>query len=96
MKRGRPTYMQVVLIGMKHCGKSTLGAALAARWGCPFFDVDPMMEAVYECDTGKRLTVRELWAAEGADIFRQLESQVVCDLYLRWNSRRQRPGCARP
>jgi len=75
--------MKVVLIGMKHCGKSTLGAALAARWGCPFYDVDPMMEAIYACDTGRRLTVRELWVQEGEGTFRQLESQVICDLYLR-------------
>ena len=36
--------MNVILIGMKHCGKSTIGRMLAERWGCPFFDVDPMIE----------------------------------------------------
>jgi len=74
--------MNVVLLGMKHCGKSTLGAALAARWQCPFHDVDPMIEATYECDAGQRLTVREILDAHGEARFRDIEGQVVCELYL--------------
>ena len=75
--------MNAVLIGMKHSGKSTLGAALAARWQCPFHDVDRLIESTYECDAQERLTVRELLARHGNDRFRELEGQVVCELYLR-------------
>jgi shikimate kinase len=75
--------MNVVLIGMKHCGKSTLGAALAARWGCPFYDVDQMIEAAHACETGNPLTVRELFSEQGEDYFQEVESRAVCELYLR-------------
>ena len=75
--------MIVTLIGMKHCGKSTLGAALAARWGCPFFDVDQMIEERHACKTGEQLPVREIFKRQGEHRFHELETQVVCDLYLR-------------
>lgn len=74
--------MTVTLIGMKHCGKSTLGAALAVRWGCPFFDVDKMLEERYACDNSQSLSVREIFKARGEEYFRELETQVVCELYL--------------
>jgi shikimate kinase len=75
--------MNITLIGMKHCGKSTLGAALAAKWRCPFYDVDRMIESHYACDTGELLGFREIFAKRGEDYFAELESKVVCELYLR-------------
>jgi len=75
--------MNVTLIGMKHCGKTTLGTALAARRGCPFYDVDQMIEAHYACEAGKRLSVREIFTRRGEDYFRDLETKVVCELFLR-------------
>ena len=75
--------MNVVLIGMKHCGKSTIGAALAGRWGCRLHDVDPMIEATHACDTDERITVREILARHGEDYFRRVEGHVVCELYLK-------------
>jgi shikimate kinase len=80
--------MNVVLIGMKHCGKSSIGAALAKRWGCTFYDVDPMIEAIHACETGETLTVREILARCGQDHFRRIEGHAVCDLYLKLD----RPG----
>lgn len=75
--------MNLVLTGMKHCGKSTIGRILADRWGCPFYDVDPMIEAVYSCETGRELPVREIFGRHGEEYFHRIEGQVVCDLYLR-------------
>jgi shikimate kinase len=74
--------MNVILIGMKHCGKTTLGSALAARWRCPFYDVDRMIEDYNERETGQRSTVREIFSAGGENRFRELEAKVVCDLFL--------------
>ena len=74
--------MNVILIGMKHCGKSTLGAALAARWGCRFHDVDRLMEEQHACATGQRLSVREIFATRGEAAFGELEADVVAALYL--------------
>ena len=81
----------VVLIGMKHCGKSTLGAALAQRWGCPFYDVDHILEANYACATEEPRTVRELFSTQGEDSFQDWESQAVGELYLRLH--RQNTPC---
>lgn len=75
--------MNVVLIGMKHCGKSTIGRAFAARRGCPFYDVDPMIEANHACDMGEHLSVREIFERHGETHFHRIEGHVVCELYLK-------------
>jgi shikimate kinase len=80
--------MNVVLIGMKHCGKSTTGKTLAARWGCPFYDVDPMIEDHYACDAGDTISVREIFERHGETYFHRVEGHVVCELYLKLD----RPG----
>ncbi len=82
--------MNVVLIGMKHCGKSTIGKALAARWDCPFHDVDPMIEATHERDSGERLSVREIFEQRGEVHFHRIEGHVVCELYLMLDRPRSR------
>src|SRR5512136_3128741 len=79
--------MNVILIGMKHCGKSTLGAALAARWGCPFYDIDLMIEDYHTAETGQVLTVREIFTAEGEEHFHRLEAKAITDLYLRMDDK---------
>lgn len=80
--------MNVVLIGMKHCGKSTIGRALAARWKCPFYDVDEMIESTHACDTGRRQSVREIFSEFGEKYFHRIEGHAVCELYLKLD----RPG----
>ena len=80
--------MNVVLIGMKHCGKSTVGRALAGRWGCAFHDVDEMMENLHACDSGRRQSVREIFAEHGEAYFHRIEGHAVCELYLKLD----RPG----
>jgi shikimate kinase len=73
--------MNVVLIGMKHCGKSTLGAALAQRWACPFHDVDRLIEQQQVRETGHALTVREIFTQLGERRFDELEAQAVTKLH---------------
>lgn len=75
--------MIVVLLGMKHCGKSTIGTALAGRWGCPFHDVDVMIEATHACAREQQLSAAEIFAQHGAEYFRRLEGEVVCELDLK-------------
>jgi shikimate kinase len=75
--------MKVVLIGMKHCGKSTLGTALADRWGCPFHDIDRLIEERQACESGQWLAVREIFNTLGEVRFTELEAQAVSELYLR-------------
>jgi len=76
--------MVVVLIGMKHCGKSTLGRGLARRWRCAFFDVDELLEKDYARQAApagaERVSAREIFRREGEAGFAELEARVVRQL----------------
>lgn len=63
----------VVLVGLMGTGKSTVGALLAQRLGCPLHDSDSLVEQ----RAGR--TVREIFAADGEDAFRRLEADVFRD-----------------
>lgn len=61
----------IVLIGMPGCGKSTLGKALAAKWGREFVDTDEMV--VERC--GK--SIPTIFAEDGEACFRQIERDCL-------------------
>ena len=61
----------VVLIGMPGCGKSTVGRLLAKRLGKEFVDLDALITQ----QAGK--PIPEIFAQEGEDAFRALETQIV-------------------
>ncbi len=61
----------VVLIGMPGCGKSAVGRTLARRLGKPFVDLDHLAAD----RAGK--SIPEMFAQEGEDAFRSLESELV-------------------
>ncbi|MBR6676794.1 MAG: shikimate kinase [Clostridia bacterium] len=61
----------VTLIGMPGCGKSTIGKRLAALTGRRFVDID----AEIVKHAGK--TIPEIFASEGEDEFRRLETLVT-------------------
>ncbi len=61
----------VVLIGAPGAGKTTVGAALAARLGVGFTDTDAIVEAV----AGK--PVSEIFITDGEPEFRRLERTAV-------------------
>ena len=66
--------MNVVLIGMPGCGKSTVASLLAKQLNREMVDAD----AEIEMRAGK--TIPEIFAEDGEEIFRQLETQVLEDL----------------
>jgi len=72
--------MNIVITGMKHCGKSTHGNALAEHLKCPFCDTDDMLIELYRDQTGKRLSTRDIFRSEGESFFRNLEVEVVKQL----------------
>ena len=65
----------IVLMGMKHCGKSTLGRALAETRGVPFADLDELTER--EFDPARSLSCREIVKAHGEKLFRSLEERAA-------------------
>ena len=62
----------IILMGIKHCGKSTQARLLSQRLGIPSYDAD---EAIKEL-TGK--SPREIYAQEGADAFKKAEA-MACE-----------------
>lgn len=61
----------LLLSGFMATGKSTLGAALAARYGVPFVDTDDVVARE------ARASVADLWAREGEAAFREREARTI-------------------
>lgn len=66
--------MNLVLIGLRGTGKTSVARELAARLSWPWFDADERVEQL----AGR--TIAEIFAAEGEQAFRDLESQTVAEL----------------
>jgi XRE family aerobic/anaerobic benzoate catabolism transcriptional regulator len=61
----------VSLLGLRGAGKSTVGKALAEKWGVPFVELDRLVEA----EAGMRLG--ELFAIHGEGYYRQVELSAL-------------------
>ncbi len=66
--------MNVVLIGFRCAGKSTVGKALAARLGREFADCDEYIESK------THLSIREIFDLAGESYFRTLEGQAIQEM----------------
>lgn len=62
---------RVALVGFMGAGKTTVGRALARRWGWRFVDVDTWVETQAGC------SVSAIFAAEGEASFRERESAAL-------------------
>lgn len=71
--------MNVVLIGYRACGKTTVGWALAERMGRPFLDTDALIRE----RAGK--SIRELVTAGGWPAFRRAERACIRQIAHRDN-----------
>lgn len=61
----------LILIGIKHCGKSSMGKILSEKLSVPFYDTDSVIRKM----TGK--TPREIFIESGEDSFK-LAEQNAC------------------
>lgn len=66
--------MNLILIGYRATGKTTLAQHLASRLGWTWADAD----VVIENRAGK--SIARIFAEDGEPVFRDLESQVIADL----------------
>lgn len=71
MPASEAAYRPLYLIGMMGTGKSTVGPLLALRMGCPFVDLDTVVEQEAQA------TVAEIFAAEGEAGFRRRETEAL-------------------
>jgi len=65
--------MKIFLIGLSGSGKTTLGKQLAQVLQVPFIDMD------WEIEKRENKSVKEVFAQQGEDYFRQLEATVLRD-----------------
>ena len=63
----------IILCGIKHCGKTTVGKEIAAILDIPLTDSDEEIEKL----DGKGRSCREIFRNEGEEYFRKLEAQVL-------------------
>ena len=73
----RAGMQNIVLIGMPGCGKSTVAAALGAALGRQVCDSDALIEEL------AGMTIPEIFAAQGEDAFRRLETEAIAALSKR-------------
>ena len=66
--------MNIVFVGLPGSGKTTIGRQLARRLGVPFLDSDHVIEQRLGC------SIRDYFAREGEEAFRDVEQQVLDEL----------------
>ena len=71
--------INIYLIGMMGCGKSSVGPALAELLGYRFIDADGVIAAAAGC------SISEIFKTEGENGFRQLEGEVLQQI-SQWHS----------
>ena len=75
-KKSTALPQNIVLCGIKHSGKTTVGRQIAALLDIPFADSDDL---IIRKDGGDR-TIREIFTALGEESFRKLEADVIAGL----------------
>ncbi|WGK68242.1 shikimate kinase [Candidatus Haliotispira prima] len=76
----------IVIIGLKHCGKSSVARILAKHLRRPHYDTDNLLEELYFAEQGKRLNFREIYAKLGKQRFDQLQMSVLKNFFDRQHS----------
>ena len=70
----------IILIGIKGCGKSSVGQALAEKLRRPWIDTDRSIEEYYTLKHGSRYNCKHIVKHHGWEYFRKLESHVFNSL----------------
>ena len=69
--------MSIILIGMKGCGKTTIGRLLAEELGVPFLDADTEIEKLHQRERDEALSFRQIFQQYGAAYFHALDSRAL-------------------
>jgi shikimate kinase len=68
---------RIVITGPKSSGKSNIGERFAKLQSLPFFDLDTVLEEVFEEEDGSHLSFREIFRRHGEERFRDLELKAA-------------------
>jgi shikimate kinase len=69
--------MRIIFIGMKGCGKTTLGSLLAERLQIAFIDADTEIEKMHKQECGETISFREIFRKYGAAYFHALDTRTL-------------------
>ena len=69
--------MRIIFIGMKGCGKTTLGSLLAEKLQIAFIDSDSEIEKVHKQDRGEDISFREIFKKYGDQYFNVLDTKTL-------------------
>lgn len=72
--------MNIILCGLQHSGKTTIGKLLALKLANPFIDTDQLTESAYAMITGNERSCRQISLNHGESFFRELENQQIHSL----------------
>ncbi|MGP1601358.1 shikimate kinase [Treponema sp.] len=75
----------IILTGIQHSGKTTVGKLTAERIGCDFYDIDALIEKT------AGISCRKLFAQQGAESFKQAEWEACLFLKNLLQIRRSDP-----
>ncbi|MFA5770107.1 MAG: shikimate kinase [Patescibacteria group bacterium] len=73
--------MSIILIGMKACGKSTVGKLLAINLNIGFIELDQEIEKAHSVNKKEVLSFKEIFKKYGAVYFRKLESKTLKNIF---------------
>jgi shikimate kinase len=68
---------KIILIGMKGCGKTTVGKVLAEKLQVQFVDSDAEIERAHMVRKNETLTFREIFKKYGAEYFYDLDAEML-------------------
>jgi shikimate kinase len=73
-------FKHISLIGLKSCGKSSLGKILAPKLSLPYVDTDTAIEELYATEYKQQLNFAAIYQTVGPVKFRRLEEQAISDI----------------
>src|SRR5947209_2815722 len=69
--------MRIIVLGMKGCGKTTIGTLLAERLQIPFIDSDTEIEKMHKRDRGEDIPFRQIFKKYGETYFHTLDTKTL-------------------
>jgi shikimate kinase len=72
--------VNIILIGFKGSGKTTIGKLLSESLGALFVDTDSLISALFHKKNRLTLSCREIFELKGEKYFRELEAAVLIEL----------------
>ncbi len=79
--------MRIILVGMKGCGKTTIGRLFANKMQISFIDSDAYLEKIHEQESGEALPFREIFKKYGGNYFSALDTKALRHIAKEFDSR---------